>query len=257
MNLWQIELNTGAIRPLTEDEYVESDPAFSADGKHLIFSSDRSGVFEIYLANPDGSGIRQLTRDGVDAENPTMTRDGEWVVYASAHPEKLGIWKIHPDGTGAIRLVKGIVSHPEVSPDGRYVAYVNSTQPGWAEIDVALVSDGSHVPFRIPCRVRRQNNMTIGRVRWIASPRGELTYSLAFIGQDEHGSTGVFIQKFTPGSDTSRTRTQLRPFDFRMPVETLGVSPDGKTFIVSVADDTTSIMLGKAVPGLNRVRNQR
>jgi len=133
---------------------------------------------------------------------------------------------------------------------------VSSTQPGWAEINVARVSDGSDMAFRIPCRVRKQNNMTIGRVRWIRRTRPGAPDALAFIGQDENGSTGVFIQKFVPGSDTANSRTQLRPFDFRAPVETLGVSPDGKAFVICIADDTTSVMLAKGVPGLNRTRRR-
>jgi hypothetical protein len=98
--------------------------------------------------------------------------------------------------------------------------------------------------------------MTIGRVRWIANGSDAAPDSLAYIGQDENGSTGVFIQKFAPGSQKANTRTQLRRFDFRTPVETLGISPDGKTFVVSVADDTTSVMLARGVPGLNRIRNR-
>ncbi len=252
MNLWQIKLDTGSVSRLTEDNAADEDPAFSHDGMYLIFSSDRSGAFEIYIANRDGSGARQITHDGVDAENGTMTPDGKWLVYASANPDKLGIWKIHPDGSGATPLVKGILSNPEVSPDGMWVAYVTSDQPARAEIRVARVSDGSNVPFRILCHVRRQNNMTIGRARWVAKGPNAPPEAIAFIGQDESGSTGVYVQKFLPGSDTENTRKQLRTFDFRMPVETLGVSPDGKTFMVSVADDTTSVMLASRVPGLNR-----
>lgn len=254
MNLWEMQLATGAIRRVTEDDAIDNDPAFSADGKRLLFSSDRSGVFEIYIANRDGSEARQITHDGVDAENATMTRDGKWVVYASAHPQKLGIWKIHPDGSGAIRLVKGIVSNPEVSPDGVYVAYITSVQPEWAAIKIARVADGSEIPFQIRCPIRKQNNIIIGRVRWIAASQNGAADSLAYIGQDENGATGVFIQAFAPGTQKTTARKQLRRFDFRMPVESLGISPDGKTFVVSVADDTTSVMLAKGVPGLNARR---
>lgn len=255
MNLWQVRLDTGAVTRLTEDSAADQDPAFSPDGNHLIFGSDRSGAFEIYMANRDGSGARQITHDGVDAENATMTPDGQWLVYASGNPEKLGLWKVHPDGTGSTRLVNGIVSNPEVSPDGRSIAYIAaSTQPDWVEIRVARVSDGSEVPFRIRCHVQKQTNITIGRVRWIAGRPNSSPDDVAFIGQDEKGATGVYIQEFLPGVDTGKTRKKLRSFDFRMPLESLGISHDGKTFMLSVADDMTSVMLASQVPGVDRVR---
>jgi hypothetical protein len=50
------------------------------------------------------------------------------------------------------------------------------------------------------------------------------------------------MQDFVPGRDTSTTRRPLRPFDPIAPLETLGVSRDGTRFVVSVADDTSSIL---------------
>jgi Tol biopolymer transport system component len=69
-----------------------------------IWTSNRGGSFEIYIADADGSGAKQITHDGRDAENATPTADSQWLVYVSSHPDKLGIWKIHPDGSGAARI---------------------------------------------------------------------------------------------------------------------------------------------------------
>ena len=64
------------MRRLTFDAADDWDPHWSPDGRHLLWSSNRSGHFEIWIAEPDGTGARQLTADGVDAENPTMSADG-------------------------------------------------------------------------------------------------------------------------------------------------------------------------------------
>jgi Tol biopolymer transport system component/DNA-binding winged helix-turn-helix (wHTH) protein len=250
MNLWQISLKTGAISRLTEDKATNYDPAFSPDGTRLIFTSDRTGHFEIYLANRDGSGASQVTQDGVDAQNATMTADGQWLVYASANPAKSGIWKIHPDGSAATQLVRGIGNNPEVSPDGVYVLYITTPQPDLAEIHVARISDGSEVPFRIQCWRHKENAMALGRARWIPSSVRSDAMAIAFIGQDATGATGVYLQDFVPGHDTATTRKPLRPFDPIAPLETLAVSPDGKKLVVSVADDTSSILLASNVPEL-------
>ena len=247
MNLWQVSLETGAVNRLTEDSATDFDLAFSPDGAQLIFSSDRSGHFEIYISNRDGGGARQVTHDGKDAENGTMTSDGQWIVYGSDSPGRSGIWGIHPDGTNATQIVRGLGSNPEVSPDGVFALYVINPQPDRAEIRIVRVSDGAEVPGRIQCVRRRQNGVTLGRARWVPSPDGKKPVAIAFIDQDATGATGVSIQDFVSGQDTTATRRPLRAFDSIAPVETLGVSSDGKRLIVSVADDTSSIIWAQGV----------
>ena len=39
----------------------EKDPTFSPDEKRIAFSSDRTGQYEIFVANIDGSGVMQVT----------------------------------------------------------------------------------------------------------------------------------------------------------------------------------------------------
>jgi Tol biopolymer transport system component len=84
-DLWEVSTKTGALRRITDDPADDWDPAFTPDGKQIVWSSKRTGHFEIWVANADGSGARQVTRDGADDENPTVTHDG-WVVYCSLAP---------------------------------------------------------------------------------------------------------------------------------------------------------------------------
>jgi Tol biopolymer transport system component len=180
MNLWQIALDTGAVTRLTEGSATDYDPAFSPDGKHLIFTSDEGGQFEIYMANADGSNARQVTNDGKDAENATMTSDGRWLVYASSNVDKGGIRKIRADGTEATQLVKGTGNNPEVSPDGVYALYLTTPDTDRTEIRVIRVADGSEVAPIIECRRRKQNGIALGRARWVASPDGKTSLTIAF-----------------------------------------------------------------------------
>jgi TolB protein len=45
------------------------EPAWSPDGLHIVFSSNRTGVYELYTMNWDGSRLRKLT-NGVIAHGP-------------------------------------------------------------------------------------------------------------------------------------------------------------------------------------------
>src|SRR3954451_14789150 len=49
------------VRPLVPDPALDYNPSFSADGRWIIFTSQRSGPARIYRVHPDGSGLEPLT----------------------------------------------------------------------------------------------------------------------------------------------------------------------------------------------------
>jgi len=58
------ELSSGATRQVTFGEGSNESPAYSANGKHLAFTSTRSGRVQVYTIGRDGRDLRQITRDG-------------------------------------------------------------------------------------------------------------------------------------------------------------------------------------------------
>lgn len=57
-------LSTGETRKLTFGEGANESPSYSANGRHIAFSSSRSGRYQIFTIGRDGTGLRQITRDG-------------------------------------------------------------------------------------------------------------------------------------------------------------------------------------------------
>ena len=84
--------------------------------------------------------------------------------------------------------------------------------------------------------------LIFGRCRW--APDGR---SIAFVGVDEVGRTGIFEQAFVPGQDTSATRRRLAGFDPDHVVESFGISPDGKKLTLAMLDDTWQLKLADGV----------
>ena len=271
MNLWMVATRTGNLRRVTDVDASEWDPAFSPQGK-LFWSSDRresrdrgpavldvSDPFEVWMAEADGSGARRVTSDGRNAENPTLTPDGAWIVYSSRNPEKAGIWKVRPDGREATRLVadqlspapsgSGRATLPEVSPDGEHVSYRFFSGQYPAFIRVVRLADGASVPFEIPVTEARKTATQLGRHRWM--PGGK---ALAFVGQDDSGTNGVFVQDFVPGRDTASTRRPLAGFDAETATESFGVSPDGTHVVIAGWVQLFSVMEGE---GLGFIRPGR
>ena len=244
MNLWLVSTATGKLRRVT-DAHVNWDPAFTRDGQRLLWSSNRGGNFEVWTADVDGSGPRQVTQDGGSAENPTATPDGQWVVYSSGNPQKTGLWKIHPDGTGAAQVAKGRASLPDVSPDGRHALYRVFSGKYPAVLRVVRLADGQAEPFEIPVDARRRTTVTLGRARWM--PDGK---AIAFVGQDDTGASGVYVQDFAPGRDTASTRRKLAGFDPDVAAESFGLAPDGSRLVIAGWVQLFSLMEGEGLPSL-------
>jgi eukaryotic-like serine/threonine-protein kinase len=247
LDIWSLSRVSGSIRRLTDDLAQDLDPALAPDGR-LLWSSNRTGRFEIWMAEADGSGARQLTHDGVDAENPVATPDGRWIVYASANPKTRGIAKIRPDGSESTLVVPGSTIEPEISPDGRFVAYVADEGSERAALRVARLADGQAI-FEIPLPPWSfwigGSDLDQGRCRWLPDGR-----ALAFILREPRGSYGVYRQDFVPGVDTSRTRRRLSPDEPGQDAESLGVSPDGSSLTVSFREQLFDLMLAEGISGL-------
>ena len=254
LDLMEITIETGAVRRITEDAADDWDPAYSPDGKHILWSSNRDGPFEIWMADADGSNSRKVTNDGLDAENPTMTLDQQWIVYTSYNPKKAGVWKIQPDGSGATQLFSGLTQQPEVSPDGKHVAYTwykRSVVDETTYISVIDIETGRPVPFEVKVKSRAKGPATLsgspGRCRWM--PDGK---SLAYIDSNEQGQLGIFVQDFIPGKDTFATRRAIAGFDPDKHTETFAISPDGKFITLAEVEILSSLVRVDHVAGLPR-----
>jgi serine/threonine protein kinase len=242
VDLWILDRSTKELVQLTDDLAIDYDPAFSPDGKHILWTSNRSGNMEIWIADSDGGRGRQLSQDGEDAENATMTPDGQWVVYGSTNDEKMGIWRIRPDGTEAVRLAGGTGIIPEVSPDSRYAAFTRNRGIGFV-IKVVEIDSGEMVPFEIELfRKKIYENVVVGRSRW--APDGG---RIIFVGQNEEGLTGIYVQDFIPGRDTSDSRGLVAGFSGDFVTESFGVSPDGYRIVISAMTVRRSLKLAENV----------
>jgi serine/threonine protein kinase len=242
MDLWMFAVKTREVRQITSDPATDFDPIFMPDGQSVIFSSNRSGHFEIWITPIGGGGAKLLSSDGEDAENAVPTPDGNWILYASDNSTKQGIWKIRRDGSDASRLVAGDVYFPEVSPDGQHVAYVSNWESTLPILRVARISDGSSVPFEIPIELRNRNVGWLGKCKWL--PDGK---AIAFLGQNENGVNGIFLQDFRPGVDTMTTRRSLDTFDPQMAAESFGISPNGKRIAIAGWQQISSLMLAERI----------
>lgn len=68
-----IEMATRQVRQLTTGEGTNESPAFAPNGRHLAFTSTRSGKKQVFTIARDGRDLRQITKTG-NNEQPDWSR---------------------------------------------------------------------------------------------------------------------------------------------------------------------------------------
>jgi eukaryotic-like serine/threonine-protein kinase len=108
---------------LTSDLGLTYEPALSRDGKLLAYASDRSGEgnLDIWVKQISGGEAVRLTHDAADDHEPSFSPDGSKIVFRSER-DGGGIYFIPALG-GEERLVARQGRRPQISPDGRTLAY--------------------------------------------------------------------------------------------------------------------------------------
>jgi len=82
-------------RDLTPDNFRHAWPRWSPDGQRIAFTSRRTGDYELWIINRDGSGLRQVTESHGGHYAPWSV-DGSMIAY-SIHTPKNDCVIINPD----------------------------------------------------------------------------------------------------------------------------------------------------------------
>jgi Tol biopolymer transport system component len=130
---------------LIDPAHDEKTPAFSRDGKKVVFFSNRDGIkWNLYTIDVATRAVERLTHDEVEDKHPQFTPDGHVVFHSSRGSTHLmleggepfdvmNLWSLDP-ATGALAELTSSDSvtsatgmrdnrHAWISPDGKYVAY--------------------------------------------------------------------------------------------------------------------------------------
>jgi len=112
-------------RPLLPNSGFDYNASFSADGKWIIFTSERGSSADIYRVHPDGSGLERLTDDPAYDDQGALSPDGKHLAFASSRGSgSADIWVLDLRTKKAQNVTYSPANfRPSWSPDGKWIAF--------------------------------------------------------------------------------------------------------------------------------------
>jgi serine/threonine-protein kinase len=145
-DIWVWDLGRETLTRLTLDPGLDRFPLWTPDGRRIIFSSNRSGIMNLYWQSADNTGVAErLTTSSNIQLVSSVSPDGTHLLFAETRPNTG--WDVMMLGlspalaTTATRPTQALVQtrfgeiDAQVSPDGRWVAY-ESIESGMPRIYV-------------------------------------------------------------------------------------------------------------------------
>ena len=121
----------GPATRLTDDLEEDRYPIWHPDGKRILYTSTRAGIYQVCQAYMDGRPPQQITFGESDSFVVAISPDGTKLVYTSSKEES-DIWRVKTD-TGEedeMTASPGCELEPDVAPDGKTLAFQFVRDPG-------------------------------------------------------------------------------------------------------------------------------
>ncbi len=191
----------------------DSSPSVAPNRKTIVFSSDRSGRFALWIVNIDGGRPRPLTPSGGSDTNPSYSPDGKWIVFTCQRHGNSDICIVTSRGTDRRNLTNDSATELNASwsPDSKKVVY---DRIAGAKSDIWMIGPKGGTALDIT------PNSPLNELDPSLSASGQL----AFDAMDAKGSYDIYVTK--PGS-TQATKLTTDPAEDSVPV----YSPDGKKLL--------------------------
>ena len=276
-NIWELPTPSSPNRQPSGDatyrrdrvDVADTDMRFSPDGTRIAFASRRSGHFELWVSNRDGSQPNRLTNfEGQAGGKPVLDRRRQVDRVRRAPPGR-GSWNLYivPADGGPVKPLTSDAfnnTRPSWSLDGRWIYFASDRTKDW-QIWRMPSAGGKPEPITggaegsLSSRGTADASTTLSRRLWRASGRsrprearkfrssstgaGQLNFDVAENGifmMDTSATPQVTVEMFSFASRQIVPVARLPPGVRIQGVSYLTVTRDGRSMLYARFDQSQS-----------------
>lgn len=130
-DIWTADINGGVAKRVSIHAATDDSPHFSQDGKHLYFTSNRSGRSQLYIMPVEGGVAKQITFDSNRKTLHGITDDGRYLLISQStdrgwhYSESSRVFLFDTQGETPKKMLFDVgVRDAALSPDGTKVLFV-------------------------------------------------------------------------------------------------------------------------------------
>ncbi len=242
-DIYTVPLAGGAATAISRGPAFDSHPRYSPDGKTIAFTSDRSGIENVWLMDADGKNPRALTTEkDAYVRSAAWTPDGNYLIARKEDGKRAGIppvelWIYHREGGSGFKLTSSDDANNAggavASRDGKSI-YYEARQRRFNYIPD--LKDGLWQIFRYDRELAESFPVTTGfggAVRPAVSPDGK---TLVYVSRRDD-DTVLVARDLAAGSERILARAVTRDEEEGFAQMDLwpnyAFTPDGKALVFS------------------------
>jgi TolB protein len=135
--IYRMNADGSDVARLTEGPGDDVWPDISANGRQVVFASNRSGNNEIYVLDLADGTLTNVSQSPAEDNWPRWSPNGRQIVFHSNRAGNFDIYVVNADGTDlhAITTNPALDQWPDWSPDGRRIAFRRGSDVYVADAD--------------------------------------------------------------------------------------------------------------------------
>jgi len=141
--LFTIATDRGDVTRVTSSYWRDTNAQWSPDGKRIAWVSDQSGRDEVWMGDVEGKNAKKLSDADTEKLAIRWLPDAKSLVY-TASDHKLYLLEVD---TGKLQMLAtndaGNIIGPDVSPDGKWVAYTKTDADFRPHVYIVATSGGA------------------------------------------------------------------------------------------------------------------